>query len=70
MANFQTDEEMDRRCQEMLAAARAANPNLTAEEEGDLIGDLYIDAMCEFFPSDAAMLEFFQEHLQIPPDTE
>lgn len=63
MAILHTDEEMDRRCTEMLAAARAANPNLTTEEMGDLVGDFYMDAMSEFFPSDTEMLGFFQEFL-------
>lgn len=54
---------MDRRCTEMLAAAHTANPNLTQEEENDLVGDLYMDAMSEFFPDDGAMLEFFEEFL-------
>ena len=39
MAILHTDKEMDRRCDEMLAAAHRANPNLTQEEENDLVGD-------------------------------
>jgi hypothetical protein len=68
MAILHTDEEMDRRCTEMLATAHAANPNLTQEEENDLVGDFYLDAMSEFFPDDGAMLEFFQEFLGDTPE--
>ena len=68
MAILHDDEEMDRRCGEMVIAARLANPDLTEEEENDLIGDFYMDAMAEFFPSDQAMFGFFQEVLGDNPE--
>ena len=58
MSHNHTPEEINIRCDEMLTAARTANQYLTKEEEDELIGNFYMDAMCESFSSDREMAEF------------
>lgn len=42
------DESLNLACQEYLNRAKAKNPNLTQEEESELIGDFYMGLMKEF----------------------
>jgi hypothetical protein len=63
MTQFRTDEEMSQHCADTVAAAKASNPDMTEEQVNDLIGDIYMDAMSEFFPSDGDMLDFVKKSL-------
>ena len=64
MTQFRTSAEMELHCAEKVAEAKLANPDITEQEVNDLIGDVYMDAMSEFFPSDGDMLEFVKEALE------
>ncbi len=71
MTQFRTDEEMSQHCADTVAAAKVINPDMTEEQVNDLIGDIYMDAMSEFFFSDTDMLEFVKKSLgEIEDDTQ
>lgn len=55
-------ESLDLACTEHLDRARAKNPNLTQEEENDLVGDFYLGLMGEY-ADEGEILEFAQKLL-------
>ena len=63
MTYLPTSEEMDRRVTEAVDKAHRVNPNLTQQEEREIIANIYLDVMFEFSENDEELLDFVRDTL-------